>query len=122
VSEKRAIKLATVDEDSGERRLSTVRGARGEGQPRYEEGWRAGKPQEDPERMKKWGLITARPSEYLIHMRRGKVRGVSGQGASCFKLPGDSVAIVPTSVQRLQFTADQVTSEKVGVQVTGGCR
>ncbi|MGZ3457588.1 MAG: SPFH domain-containing protein, partial [Archangium sp.] len=40
-------------------------------------------------------------------------------GASCFKLPGDAVAIIPTSVQRLQFTADQVTSEKVGVQVTG---
>ncbi|MFY0579044.1 SPFH domain-containing protein [Cystobacter fuscus] len=83
------------------------------------EGWRAGKPAEDPEKMKKWGLITARPSEFLIHMRRGRVREVSGQGASCFKLPGDSVAIVPTSVQRLRFTADQVTSEKVGVQVTG---
>ncbi|MDY7229679.1 SPFH domain-containing protein [Hyalangium rubrum] len=86
---------------------------------RYDAGWRAGKPEEDPEKMKKWGLITARPSEFLIHMRRGRVREVSGQGASCFKLPGDAVAIVPTSVQRLQFTADQVTSEKVGVQVTG---
>ena len=43
----------------------------------------------------------------------------SGQGASCFKWPWDSVAIVPTSIQRLQFTADQVTSEKVGVQVKG---
>lgn len=86
---------------------------------RYEHGWRAGKPEEDPEKMKKWGLITARPSEFLIHMRRGRVREVSGQGASCFKFPGDAVAIVPTSVQRLQFTADQVTSEKVGVSVTG---
>lgn len=91
----------------------------GEDLARYEEGWRAGKPAEDPEKMKKWGLVTARPSEFLIHMRRGRVRDVSGQGASCFKLPGDAVAIVPTSVQRLQFTADQVTSEKVGVQVTG---
>lgn len=86
---------------------------------RYSEGWRAGKPAEDPEKMKRWGLITARPSEFLVHMRRGRVREVSGQGASCFKLPGDSVAIVPTSIQRLQFTADQVTNEKVGVQVTG---
>lgn len=115
--EKRAVRLAT-EEEGGERRLTAVRGGGLEGQ-RYTEGWRAGKPQEDPERMKKWGLITARPSEYLIHMRRGQVRPVSGQGASCFKLPGDSVAIVPTSVQRLQFTADQVTSEKVGVAVTG---
>ncbi|MBZ4398828.1 SPFH domain-containing protein [Myxococcus faecalis] len=86
---------------------------------RYSDGWRAGKPAEDPEKMKRWGLITARPSEFLVHMRRGRVRDISGQGASCFKLPGDSVAIVPTSIQRLQFTADQVTSEKVGVQVTG---
>ncbi|TQF14068.1 SPFH domain-containing protein [Myxococcus llanfairpwllgwyngyllgogerychwyrndrobwllllantysiliogogogochensis] len=86
---------------------------------RYSDGWRAGKPAEDPEKVKRWGLITARPSEFLVHMRRGLVREVSGQGASCFKLPGDSVAIVPTSIQRLQFTADQVTSEKVGVQVTG---
>ncbi|NOJ80906.1 SPFH domain-containing protein [Myxococcus xanthus] len=88
-------------------------------QPRYVDGWRAGKPAEDPEKMKRWGLVTARPSEFLVHMRRGRVREVSGQGASCFKLPGDSVAIVPTSIQRLQFTADQVTHEKVGVQVTG---
>lgn len=93
-------------------------GGKGES-TRYAEGWRAGKPAEDPEKMKRWGLITARPSEFLVHMRRGRVREVSGQGASCFKLPGDSVAIVPTSIQRLQFTADQVTNEKVGVQVTG---
>jgi hypothetical protein len=93
-------------------------GGRGDGL-RHAEGWRAGKPVEDPEKMKRWGLVTARPSEFLVHMRRGRVRDVSGQGASCFKLPGDSVAIVPTSIQRLQFTADQVTNEKVGVQVTG---
>ena len=128
-NEKRAIKLNAV----GAMELAVGgqegRGSGGNGgEPpplprerdvRYREGWRAGKPTEDPEKMKRWGLITARPSEFLIHMRRGRVRDVSGQGASCFKLPGDSVAIVPTSVQRLQFTADQVTSEKVGVQVTG---
>lgn len=87
--------------------------------PRYSEGWRYGKPEEDPEKTKRWGLIAARPSEFLIHMRRGRVLNNSGQGASCFKWPWDSVAIVPTTVQRLRFTADQVTSEKVGVQVTG---
>jgi flotillin len=87
---------------------------------RYADGWRAGKPAEDPEKLKKWGLISATPSEFLIHMRRGEVRArTSGQGSRCFKFPGDSVAIIPTTVQRLHFTADQVTSEKVGVQVTG---
>jgi flotillin len=88
--------------------------------PRFEGGWRAGKPAEDPEKLKRWGRISARPSEYLIHMRRGKVlAGSSGQGASCFKLPGDAVAVVPTTVQQLRFTAEQVTHEKVGVGVTG---
>lgn len=86
---------------------------------RYQGGWRAGKPEEDPEKTKKWGWISARPSEFLVHMRRGKLMPSSGQGASCFKWPGDSVAIVPTTIQKLRFNADQVTSEKVGVEVTG---
>jgi regulator of protease activity HflC (stomatin/prohibitin superfamily) len=82
--------------------------------------WRAGRPAEDPEKTKRWGIITAKPSEYLIHMRRGKIRRrTTGQGASCFKWPWDSVAIIPTTINRLQFTADQVTREKVGVQITG---
>ncbi|HEX5746962.1 MAG TPA: SPFH domain-containing protein [Archangium sp.] len=126
-NEKRAVKLNAVGamELSVGGRNELVRSGGGEppqgDEPRRysQAGWRAGKPEEDPEKMKKWGLVTARPSEFLIHMRRGRVRDVSGQGASCFKLPGDAVAIVPTSVQRLQFTADQVTNEKVGVQVTG---
>ncbi|MBJ6762015.1 SPFH domain-containing protein [Myxococcaceae bacterium JPH2] len=103
----------------GRPQLARVEGGGLSERPRYTDGWRAGKPAEDPDKVKRWGLVTARPSEFLIHMRRGRVREVSGQGASCFKWPGDSVAIVPTSIQRLQFTADQVTSEKVGVQVTG---
>src|SRR5512132_1719124 len=83
-------------------------------------GWRAGKPSEDPEKLKRWGRVSARPSEYLIHMRAGKVRpATSGQGASCFKFPSDAVAVVPTTVQKLRFSADQVTREKVGVEVTG---
>lgn len=85
---------------------------------RYEQGWRRGKPQEDPDKLKRWGVISAKPSEFLIRMRGGNVI-TSGQGATVFKWPWDSVAIVPTTVQRLQFTADQVTSEKVGVKVTG---
>jgi flotillin len=85
---------------------------------RYSQGWRRGKPEEDPDKVKRWGVISARPSEFLIRMRGGSVR-TSGQGASVFKWPWDSVAIVPTTVQRLQFTADQITQEKVGVKVTG---
>ncbi|MEM9488886.1 MAG: SPFH domain-containing protein, partial [Myxococcota bacterium] len=91
-----------------------------EPRPRENNGWRQGKPVEDPEKTKRWGIVTAKPSEYLIHMRRGRIRRrTTGQGASCFKWPWDSVAIIPTTINRLQFTADQVTLEKVGVQVTG---
>lgn len=87
---------------------------------RVQYGWRRGKPVEDPEKTKRWGFVTAKPSEYLIHMRRGRIlRRSTGQGGSCLKWPWDSVAIIPTSINRMQFTTDQVTLEKVGVQVTG---
>lgn len=86
--------------------------------PRYADGWRRGKPEEDPEKTKKWGWVAAKPSEFLIRMRGGSVLS-AGQGATIFKWPWDSVSIVPTTVQRLHFTADQITAEKVGVRVTG---
>lgn len=43
----------------------------------------------------------------------------SGQGLSIFKWPSESVALVPMSVRKLSFKADQVTLEKTGVEVTG---
>ncbi len=87
---------------------------------RHDTGWRGGKPVEDPEKIKRWGFVTARPSEYLVHVRRGRLRRrSSGQGATCFKWPWDSVAVVPTSLQRLSFRADQITLERVGVEVVG---
>ncbi len=113
-------KRRTAAGDSGAANPLAVRSAEVEPviRNRAPDGWRTGRPIEDPEKTKAWGFVSARPSEFLIHMRGGQVRR-SGQGASCFKLPWDSVAVVPTTVQRLQFVADQVTSEKVGVQVTG---
>ncbi|MCC7072207.1 MAG: hypothetical protein IT383_12840 [Deltaproteobacteria bacterium] len=69
--------------------------------------------------MKRWGFVSAKPSEFLVHVRRGRVLSTSGQGATCFKWPWDSVAVIPTSLQQLRFRADQVTLEKVGIEVTG---
>lgn len=66
----------------------------------------------------RWGRVVARPHEFLVHIRNGRVVA-SGQGASCFKWPSDGVALVPTSIEKLGFQADQVTREKVGVEVTG---
>lgn len=84
------------------------------------EGWRTGRPIEDPAKTKGWGFVSAKPSEFLVHVRGTKVReSSSGQGATCFKLPWDSVAVIPTSLQQLKFRADQVTLEKVGIEVVG---
>jgi len=66
----------------------------------------------------RFGFVSAAPHEFLVHLRRGEVVSAK-QGGSCFLWPGDAVACVDTSVQRLQFTADQITREKVGVEVTG---
>jgi hypothetical protein len=87
--------------------------------PREPEGWRQGRPVEDPAKTKRCGFVTAKPSEFLVHCRRGRVLPSSGQGATCFKWPWDSVSIVPTSLQRLHFVADQITLERVGVSITG---
>src|SRR5262249_1683203 len=54
----------------------------------------------------------------LIQMRNGRVIR-SGQGLAVFKWPSDSVAVVPTSIRKLAFRADQVTLEKTGVEVSG---
>ncbi len=87
---------------------------------RYQNGWRSGKPIEDPDKLKSWGFVGAKPSEYLVCTRRGALdRARSGQGRRIFKWPWDSVAIVPTTLQRIEFTADQITREHVGVAVTG---
>jgi flotillin len=43
----------------------------------------------------------------------------SGQGARVFKWPWHAIAIVPTTIQRVEFTADQITRERIGVEVTG---
>jgi regulator of protease activity HflC (stomatin/prohibitin superfamily) len=87
---------------------------------RYQHGWRSGKPVEDPEKLKRWGWIGARPSEYLVCTRRGEIDlKRSGQGVRIFKWPWDTIAIVPTTLQRIEFVADQITREHVGVSVTG---
>jgi flotillin len=88
--------------------------------PRYQDGWRSGKPVEDPAKLKRWGWVTAKPSEYLVCTRGGQIdRRRSGQGARIFKKPWEAVSIVPTTLQRIEFVADQITREHVGVTVTG---
>ena len=66
------------------------------------------------------GYVGASPNEYLVCTRDGQIdRKRSGQGMRIWKWPWLSVSIIPTTVQRLEFTADQITRERIGVQVSG---
>lgn len=67
-----------------------------------------------------WGFISAQPSEYLIAYRGGRLREkVSGQGGRCFKLPWDTVALVPTTLKEVVFQANQITNDNVDVRLRG---
>lgn len=67
-----------------------------------------------------WGFVNARPHEYLIHMRKGKlVRKSSGQGNRCFKRPNDTVILVPTSLKQLTFQASQLTLDNIFIRLRG---
>jgi flotillin len=87
---------------------------------RYRGGWRSGKPVEDPDKLKSWGFVTAKPSEYLVVVNNGRINmRRSGQGMRVWKWPWNAVAIVPTSLQQIDFVADQITRERVGVCISG---
>lgn len=74
----------------------------------------------DPSKMKSWGFIVAKPSEYLITYRSGELcKAKSGQGARCWKWPWDTVAIVPTTLKEVIFQANQITSDNVDVRLRG---
>ena len=75
---------------------------------------------DDPRMKKRWGFISALPSEYLIHFRKGVLsEKTSGQGASCFKLWNDTTFIIPTSFKEIIFEANQLTQDNVDVRIRG---
>lgn len=68
---------------------------------------------------KPYGYITADLSEYAIHRRMGRKIN-EGPGISFLVLPCiDSYDLIPCGANRIAFTADQITSENQGVEVTG---
>ena len=73
-----------------------------EQRPRYEDGWQAGKPMETPTRPRS-GASSRRGRASSWCACAGQ--GIRRAGASCFKWPWESLAIIPTTVQRLRFTA-----------------
>lgn len=68
---------------------------------------------------KRYGLVTANPTEHLVHQRLGRVR-FPGRGAAAWVIPWlDRVFLIPSSAQSAAFHADQITAENQGVEISG---
>src|SRR3954468_19292960 len=73
-----------------------------------------------PEPMRRWGFVAARPSEFLIVYRKGKVaERLCGQGGRFWKWPSDTYVVVPTTLKEVVFHANQVTTDFVDLKVRG---
>jgi len=62
--------------------------------------------------------IVARPNEWLLVIHQGKMVK-AGIGLLTFRGWGQQVVRFPSSIQRLQFRAQQVTKEMQGIEVSG---
>lgn len=68
---------------------------------------------------KRGGLVTASPSEFLVHQRLGRTRFLE-RGRAALVLPWiDRYAIIPSDANSVSFCADQITAENQGVEVSG---
>ncbi|MCK5538150.1 MAG: hypothetical protein KAI79_15090 [Bacteroidales bacterium] len=68
--------------------------------------------------MKNIGQVRVNPSDYVIRLRRGKIYK-QGLGMNFFTIPSEQYVIIPTSVSKIPFLADQITKENQGVEVSG---
>jgi regulator of protease activity HflC (stomatin/prohibitin superfamily) len=66
-----------------------------------------------------FGFVIARPHEYLIHIRKGQLLPSTGQAKRCFKRPGDTVVLIPTTLKQLIFESGQVTLDNIHVRIRG---
>lgn len=63
-------------------------------------------------------FVTSEPNEWMLVIRNGKVI-TSGVGISSQIYFGDKVVKFPSRINKVNFTAQQVTNEMQGVEVTG---
>ncbi len=63
--------------------------------------------------------VTVSPSEYVIHTGRGGKVLHKGLGQSFFCGPFDTYMVFPSTIQRVQFEASQITRENQGIRVQG---
>ena len=62
--------------------------------------------------------VVAQPNEWMIVLREGKMIKC-GVGISCLKMMNDKVVKFPSKVHKVNFTAQQVTREMQGIEVSG---
>ena len=69
---------------------------------------------------KRWGIVSAAPSEHLIVYRRGQLDpSLCGQGGRFFKRPSDTYVTIPTTLKEICFQANQITADNVDVRIRG---
>ena len=69
---------------------------------------------------KRWGHVSAAPSEHLIVYRRGiLIPSLCRQGGRFFKWPSDTYVTIPTTFKEICFQANQITADNVDVRLRG---
>ena len=63
-------------------------------------------------------FVTSEPNEWMLVIRNGKVTK-SGVGISSYIYLGDKVVKFPSRINKVKFTAQQVTKEMQGIEVSG---
>jgi len=61
--------------------------------------------------------VIGESNEWVVIIRNGQ-QIAAGVGLNCFRWPMDSVAKFPSSVKEVQFSAEQVTTEMQGINVS----
>lgn len=68
--------------------------------------------------MKNLGMVRIDPSNYVFRLRKGVIYK-KGIGMIFFTIPSEQYIVIPTSVSKIPFVADQITKENQGVEVSG---
>jgi SPFH domain/Band 7 family protein len=66
----------------------------------------------------RWSFVGARPDEWLLLVRRGKLAD-AGVGIYAFRLPGDDVVRFSSTLQRVTFSVEALTADRLALAVEG---
>jgi SPFH domain/Band 7 family protein len=66
----------------------------------------------------RWSFVAARPDEWLLRVRRGKLAD-AGVGIFVFRLPGDDVVRFSSTLQRVTFSVEALTADRLPLTVEG---